>query len=633
VLAVVAVGTLWLATAPDYWIFTVSCAVPLAVVALGLLVLQGWAREISLASAGLFATAMYVFGFLNRQDNVGRGIPWVLAALLTLALVAGLMAAVAAVSVRLPAIYLIVLTLGLQTTLERVVFTQGNLSGGVSGGTERQEPITNPRPYFFGLDLTGDTVFYLFLLAWLSVVLALLVRLRHSPAGLAMFLVGDDRQAASAVGISPLRYRLAAYVLSGTLAGVGGILGSWLFVNPPVFVGYLAPTSLMMLAIPVLAGLDSIAWVLAVATVFQVLPMAVESWHINAFQLAGVGLLTGAAMGSRGLGGRTRDLAQRRRDGDRRTRTARERPGPAELRTSTGLADDPSADAWSAHALDDEGRAAALAVLEAWLPSRSEAAYAVQAFDVHVRLGGVQALDGVELQVPNGTMAGLIGPNGAGKSTLFDVIGGTRIPHSGQLELYGADVTRLPAWRRSRLGMARTFQSARVIDELSVADNILAGARARIRPSTPAFLAGTPRAWAGLREAEAAAWAAAVLLGIDRYWDERAGALEFSARRRVEIARCLVSGPRLLLLDEPAAGLDPTSSTALLRLLRSLHQDLGLTVLLVEHYVAAVLDTCEHITVLAEGTVLAQGTPQRILADPRVRERYLGHRVHYATTP
>ncbi len=622
-LALLGLAVVWIFAAPDYWIFTVSCAFPLAVVALGLLVLQGWAREVSLASAALFATSMYVFGYLNRQDNLGKGIPWVIAALLTVGLVAGLMAAIAAVSVRLPAIYLIVLTLGLQTTLERVVFTQGNLSGGISGGTELQVPITNPRPWFFGLGLAGDTVFYLFLLAWLGIVLALLVRLRHSPAGLAMFLVGDDRQAASAVGISPDRYRFAAYVVSGTLAAVGGILGSWLFVNPPVFVGYLAPTSLMMLAIPVLAGLDSIAWVVGIATVFQVVPMALEGWRINSFLLAGFGLLGGAALGSRGVGGRVADLVQRVRHGDRVTRTARSRPGAAALRTADGLAGSPS-DGNSA------SRAEALGVLEAWLPPRSSHEYAIQALGIGVRLGGVKALDGVELRVPNGVMAGLIGPNGAGKSTLFDVVGGTRTPQQGRVELFGTDVTSLPAWKRARLGMARTFQSARVIEDLTVADNLLAGARSRISAGTAAFLAGSPAAWASLREAERAAWASAVLLGIDRYWDERAGTLEFSARRRVEIGRCLVSGPRLLMLDEPAAGLDPESSTALLRLLRALHEDLGLTVVLVEHYVAAVLDTCDHIHVLAEGRVLAAGTPEEILADPEVRDRYLGHRLRYA---
>jgi ABC-type branched-subunit amino acid transport system ATPase component len=117
------------------------------------------------------------------------------------------------------------------------------------------------------------------------------------------------------------------------------------------------------------------------------------------------------------------------------------------------------------------------------------------------------------------------------------------------------------------------------------------------------------------------------LLNIEHYWNERAGALEFSARRRAEIGRCLLAGPRLLLLDEPAAGLDPASSVALFSLLKRLHVDLGLTVLLVEHYVPAVLDTCDLVYVLAEGKILAAGTPAEIATDPEVRSRYLGTRM------
>lgn len=619
---------LWVVFSPDYLVFIVSAAIPLAVATLGLLVLQGWARELSLATAGLFATAVYWFGYLNRQDNLGKGIPWVLAALLTIAVIAAVMGVIAGVSMRLPAIYVVVLSLGVQTTLERVVFTQGNLSGGVSGGTERQQPIYNPRPFFFGLDLHGDTAFYLFLLSWLVLVLGLLVRLRHSPAGLAMFLSGDDRQAASAVGISPFRHRLAAYLLSGTLTAVGGILACWLYINPPVFFGYLAPTSLLMLAIPVLAGLDSIAWVVGIAIVFQVLPVQLESWRINTFLMAGVGLLAGAALGSRGVGGRVQDLTRRLRGGDRATRTTRSRPDAATLRRSQGLAGESLPE--PANGNRTAARAEALAVLEGWLPARSDHFDAIRADGIRVRLGGVQALDGATVHVPNGAMVGLIGPNGAGKTTLFDVISGNRPADEGRVELFGTDVTRVPAWRRARLGMARTFQSSRVIEDLTVADNLLVGSRQRIGAGTARFLLGSSLAWASLREAEQAAWAAAVVLDIDRYWDERAGTLEFSARRRVEIARCLVSGPRLLLLDEPAAGLDPTSSTALLSLLRSLHDDLGLTVLLVEHYVKAVLDSCEIVHVLAEGIVIATGSPSAILADPLVRERYLGTRLTYA---
>jgi ABC-type branched-subunit amino acid transport system permease subunit len=320
----------WITMAPDYMIFTVTAAIPVAVAALGLLVLQGWARELSLASAGLFATALYYYGWFARDDAEGLGLPWVLAAVLAVAISTGLMVALAAGSAKLPGVYLVVITLGLQITIEKFVYTNDVLTGGVTGGTRSGESILNPRPYFFGLNLRPDPTFYLFLLGWLAVVLVLVVRLRHSPAGLAFLLVGADRQAASAVGISPLRFRVQAFATSGLLAGVGGVLGAWLFMNPPIFLNYGAGTSMLLLAIPILAGADSIAAVLIVATAFQVVPVVLESWHINSYLLAGVGLAFGAAAGSRGAGGRARDLYLRVRRGDRGTRTAHasEPPGP-----------------------------------------------------------------------------------------------------------------------------------------------------------------------------------------------------------------------------------------------------------------------------------------------------------------
>jgi branched-chain amino acid transport system permease protein len=340
-LAIAAV--LWISLAPDYMIFTASAAIPIAVAALGLLVLQGWARELSLASAGLFATALYYYGWFVRDNAEGLGIPWMAAAVMAVAISTGLMAALAAGSSKLPGIYLVVITLGLQITIEKFVYTNDVLTGGITGGTRSGDSILNPRPYFFGLNLRSDTTFYLFLLGWLAVVLVLVVRLRHSPAGLAFLLVGSDRQAASAVGISPLRFRVQAFATSGLLAGVGGVLGAWLFMNPPIFLNYGAGTSMLLLAIPVLAGADSIAVVLVVATAFQVIPVALESWHIDSFLLAGVGLGLGAAAGSRRTGGRARDMYLSLRHGDRQTRTAHV-TDTAMLRAPAGLADDRGSD-------------------------------------------------------------------------------------------------------------------------------------------------------------------------------------------------------------------------------------------------------------------------------------------------
>jgi ABC-type branched-subunit amino acid transport system ATPase component/ABC-type branched-subunit amino acid transport system permease subunit len=599
-------AVVWVFVFANYQVYTASAAIPLAVASLGLLVLQGWAREISLATAGLWGTALYFFGYLERPDNLGQGIPWVFAAIIAVGAVSLLMVGVAAASVRLPGIYLVVITLGVQVTLEKTIFTQGRFSGGLSGGTELGQAIVNPRPHFFGLPLDTDREFYWFLLGWLMVIVLLLVRLRHSPAGRAFLLVGADRQAASACGISTLRYRLAAFATSGILAGLAGVLACWLYVSVPVFVEYLSPTSLLLLAVPVLAGRDAIGWVLALSVVNQLVPVELESYHINTFLMAGVGLIGGALAGPRGMGGQFADLRRRLiGESDR-----------VHMQRIVGQESAPAQEV--------------PAIVADWLGRRPAGqGAALEVADVAVHIDGLTVLNGVSLSVPAGSFTGLIGPNGAGKSTLFDVISGFRPPDSGTVRLFGQDVTHSPAWRRPQAGMSRVFQSTRVIEDLTVADNLLLGAHHQLDSPTLAYLAGMRQAWDASATAERAARAIATMLAIEDRWDDRAGTLSFSGRRRIEIGRALLASPQILLLDEPAAGMDPNSQGAMFDLLRRLHSELGMTVLLVEHNVTAVLSVCELVHVLAAGKVLASGTPAEITANETVRANYLGNRLRF----
>jgi ABC-type branched-subunit amino acid transport system ATPase component/ABC-type branched-subunit amino acid transport system permease subunit len=607
---------------------------------LGLLVLTGWTREISLCSAGIFMGSCYYQGWLNRPLG-GHGMDWPLAAVLVIIGAGVVMGLIALSSARLPGIYLVVLTYGVQVIIEKTVYTFGYLSGGLGGGDENSNVVVNRRPNFFNMNLnTGahpkwfghdvhqETVFYFFSLAWLAICLMIMVRLRRSPMGLGFLLVGADRQAAAAVGVNPLKFRVLAFAISGMFAAAGGILACWLYVNPPAFETYLSPYSLVLLALPVLSGLDSIMFIMLMAAIFELVPVILESWRINPFLLAAAGLLNAAIFGSKGIGGRAQDAWRYLLYGNRMSRIGRgEKVGAEVLRHSME-----DLDVEDVSQLTPEERGAHLAMLEAWLPPRVRARNAVKVDEIRVEFadGAVKALDGASIVVPANTMVGLLGPNGAGKTTLFDVISGVRKPKSGTVTMFDEDVTSTSAWNRSKLGVARTFQTTRVMPDLSVGDNLVAGAYQRIKSNPILFILGWPGAWKELRAAEDAAWSAARLLGIDRYWNERCGDLEFSARRRAEIGRCLLAGPRLLLLDEPAAGLDPASSVALFTLIKELHADLGLTVLLVEHYVKAVLESCDMVYVLAEGKVLAQGTPNEVATDPEVQRRYLGTRIDFA---
>ncbi|HEY2832568.1 MAG TPA: ATP-binding cassette domain-containing protein [Sporichthyaceae bacterium] len=612
---------IWPFLTADYLVFSMSAAVPIAILGLGLLVLQGWTREIALCSAGLFATACYLMNWLDR-DEQGKGLPWIVAAVLATGAVTAMMTGLAVVSSKLPPMYMIVMTIGLQLTLESTIYGVGYLSGGTSGGNGGA-PLHDDRGRPLGLNLVDDNLFYFYSLCWLAIVLVLLVRLRRSPVGLAFLLVGHNRQSAAALGIPATWFRVLAFTLAGFLAGVAGVLASWLFVTPPLFLSYRVQESLLLLAIPVVAGVDSMASVLMVAAYLVVMPVLLERWHIDQAFVASFTLGIGALFGSRGIGGRMQDLERRWRYGARRARTKRKRMATVVLRQAEGLADERTS------VLTDAERAECLAIIERWLPPRPENEYAIRTRDVKLSFGAIHALTGASIDVPTGQMVGMIGPNGAGKTTLFNVITGFAPLNSGRVEIFGKNVTRATPWARAALGTARTFQNTRVITELTAGDNICAGAYQAVKSSPVAFLVGRPRAWQEMRRVEQVGWAAARLLGVDKYWDERVGTLEFSARRRIEIARAVVAGPRLLLLDEPAAGLDPASSSALFDLIRKLHEDLGLTVLIVEHYVKAVLDTCDLVYVLTEGAVLARGTPAEIALNRTVQDRYLGTRLEY----
>jgi len=231
--------------------------------------------------------------------------------------------------------------------------------------------------------------------------------------------------------------------------------------------------------------------------------------------------------------------------------------------------------------------------------------------DVSVRFGGIQALSDVSLDVEVGYVTGLIGPNGAGKTTLFNVITGLHAPDRGHVVLDDRDITLEKPHRRARLGIGRTFQRLETFGTLSVRDNVLVAAEMR-------------RGWSRERfDVRAVCDEAIEHVGLERFTGERVDQLPTGTARLVEVARALATRPRLLLLDEPSAGLNERETKALGALLRTLAAE-GLAILLVEHDMSFVMGTCERIHVLDFGRVIAVGGPTEIQADPEVRSAYLG---------
>ncbi len=536
-----------------------------AIAVIGLTVVLGLCGQINLAQAAFFGIGAYAVGL----GTVDGGLNFWICLVVGLGLAVVLGAALGASTLRLGGHYLAMVTISFQQILTLVLTNWIPVTHGPDGVPSIRRPA-----------LFADGQSYLALCVVVLAVVGWLVwHMPRTRLGRAMRAVRDNELAAGVSGIDIYRTKVAAFALGALLAGLGGGLfaGSFTYISPDQFS---FAESIVFLTMALLGGVGSPVG----AVIGTALLILIPEWlrflkEIPGLYLAiyGLAVILIVVFMPDGIWGFLGDQVRRLR---------RRRPAPLPAAELTLVQDEASA----APMLEVSGLAK--------------------------HFGGLKAVDAVSFTVARGGIHALIGPNGSGKTTTLNVLSGLYSPTGGTVRLAGRDVTRLPPHRRAAAGIGRTFQNIRLFRSMSALENVIIGAE---RPNNP--LAARDRA-----TLEARARAALAFVGLEGRALEPISGFSYGHQRLIEIARALAGNPVLLLLDEPAAGLNSSEKIALTGLLRRMAAK-GLTILIIDHDMTLVSDVASHVTVLNFGRRIADGVTAGVLREPAVIEAYLGEDV------
>ncbi|WP_433046069.1 branched-chain amino acid ABC transporter ATP-binding protein/permease [Dactylosporangium sp. CS-033363] len=577
ILAAVA-AVLWLLpyTVDSYAIHVVDVTLIFALLAVGLGLAMGIAGQVNLAQVAFFGVGAYTVGILTTSAGLGFWVSALLALLATA--VTGLFVGVPAL--RVQSHYLGIVTLGLA-----VAFTNWVTNAEVSGGAEGINAI--PVPHLPGVDLTSEYLFYYVELIVFAVALAFGIFVVHTPLGRRMRAMRDDPLAAGAVGVEVPMVRMTAFLLASVYGGTAGVLYAGLvrYVAPETFsIGNM----FLLLAMVIIGGRQSLLGCVAGAVALSLLRELLVDYPTYAQVAYGSIVVLVVVFAPTGLAGLPRRL---------RERLGRRGAGPRhELRPFQPY-----------EAADVPGDGAPL----------------LEIAGLGKQFKGLRALDDVSFTVAAGEIRGIVGPNGSGKTTLFNVVTGLYKATTGRVTFAGRPVTGASPHRLARAGMARTFQNLRLFGALTVQENVLVALDQTRTRSIWRYLLRPLGVWRRDRALRAEGAGLLARFGLADFAGALPGALPYGIQRRVEIARAMAQRPRLLLLDEPAAGLNGDEVRQLGEIVRSIRAG-GVTVVLIEHNMGLVMSLCERVTVLASGRVIADGTPAEVATAPQVIEAYLG---------